>query len=226
MLDVARPGQLQQYFAGIRRLTELFPNEWASIGSFDEELRSEIWPRLYQEIQEGVKPAPRNFDANKPWGSIIAESRFDYLQGSLADHWRRQEVKLERALRNKPGGKSLGGAPVGAAPPPLPGHQASVGKPVASGWGSGRAPGTPSAPGQGKKAKQRAKAAAGKAHAYPQANPQTKGKGKGKRRGPPDNYEGCFFCKSKTHFLRDCTAWIAAGKPDVEGAPRPKKVAK
>ena len=81
MLDVAKLGQLHQYYTGIRRLTELFPNDWATISLLDEEARSEIWPRLYEEISEGVTAPPRCHDPANPWGSIIAESRFDYFQG-------------------------------------------------------------------------------------------------------------------------------------------------
>ena len=68
MLDVAKLGQLQQYFAGMRRLCDLFPNEWATISLMYEEMRSEIWPRLYEEITEGTRVAPRNFDAANPLG--------------------------------------------------------------------------------------------------------------------------------------------------------------
>ena len=82
MLDAAKLGQLHQYYTGIRRLTELFPNDWATISLLDEEVRSEIWPRLYEEITEGVRDPPRGYDAANPWGSIIAESRFDYLHGA------------------------------------------------------------------------------------------------------------------------------------------------
>ena len=49
MLDVAKLGQLQQYFSGIRRLCDLFPNEWATISLIDEEVRSEVWPRLRRD---------------------------------------------------------------------------------------------------------------------------------------------------------------------------------
>ena len=61
--------------------------------------RSEVWPRLYEEITEGTREAPRNYHTGNPWGSIIAESRFDYLQGPLADYWRRKEIQLERATK-------------------------------------------------------------------------------------------------------------------------------
>ena len=226
MLDAAKLGQLHQYYTGIRRLTELFPNDWATISLLDEEVRSEIWPRLYEEITEGVRDPPRGYDAANPWGSIIAESRFDYLQGPLGDYWRRKEVQLERAARVKPSGRNLGEAPGAMPAPKLPGHLNATGA-ASSGWGSGgaqpRQPGTPSAPGQGKKAARNARRAAAAGKAAAKAQPENKGKGKGKRKtnALPENFAGCFYCKGN-HFLRDCTKWIAAGKPEVEGAKRRK----
>ena len=118
MLDEAKLGQLQQYFAGIRRLHELFPNDWATVSLLDEEMRSELWPRLHEEISQGVKPEPKGYDRARPWGSIIAESRYDYLQGPMADHWRRKEIMLERASKIKPANKNLGEAPGSSAAPP------------------------------------------------------------------------------------------------------------
>ena len=72
MLDVAKVGHLQHYYSGIARLHALFPRGWATIAAYDEEMRSEIWPRLQQEIAEGIQPAPHNHDFSKPWGTIIS----------------------------------------------------------------------------------------------------------------------------------------------------------
>ena len=226
MLDIAKFGQLQQYYSGIRRLCDLFPNEWATVSLMDEEMRSELWPRLYEEITEGTRPAPRNFDPENPWGCIISESRFDYLQGPLADHWRRKEVQLERAARNKPNAKNLGEAPGSSPAPKPPSHQQAVGV-AAPGWGSGtvaRAPCQSTPAGWGKKHRRRQGAAQAKFAARPKAQDQNKGKGKGKRKGNelPANFAGCYFCKGP-HFLKDCPAWVAAGKPAVQGAPKRQK---
>ena len=138
MLDVAKFGELQQYRSGIKRLNDLFPGEWATVALLDEEMRSELWPRLYEEIIDGTRPEPRGFNRNQPWGTIMSESRFDYLQGPLADHWRRKEVQLERAARVKPAAKSIGEAPGATSAPPPPSHQTALGV-VSPGWGSGRA---------------------------------------------------------------------------------------
>ena len=86
-----------------------------------------------------------------------------------------------------------------------------------------RIPGTPSAPGQGKKARANARRQAAAKAAAAKSQPENKGQGKGKRKGNaiPENFTGCFYCKGN-HFLHDCTKWIAAGKPEVEGAKRRK----
>ena len=227
MLDVAKPGQLHQYFVGVRTFNQLFPNDWGTTAAIDEEVRSEIWPRLHQEILEGARPEPRFFDRTKPWGTIIAESRFDYLQGPLADYWRRQEVKLERGSRNKPAVRNLGAAPGAAVPPPLPAHQ-GAGSSRDAGWGSGGAvnqPGKLGAAAKKKARKQRQQQTFNNQRPQPQ---QHKGKGKGnpEKRKMPENYAGCHYCKDKTHFVRDCPKWISAGRPELQGAPRPKKAAK
>ena len=232
MLDVAKLGQLQQYFAGIRRLHELYPNDWATVSLLDEEMRSELWPRLYEEITQGVKPEPKNFNRDSPWGSIIAESRYDYLQGPLADHWRRKEIMLERAAKVKPSNRNLGEAPGTTAAPPPPSHQIALGTVVPS-WGSGGQP-QPKQPGQGRRAKARAAVAKAKAAASNNGwnngwnnKGRGKGKGKNKRKGNelPTNFTGCHYCKGP-HFLKDCPKWVAAGRPPIEGVPPPKKAAK
>ena len=75
MLDIAKVGQLQLYYSGIARLFNLFPRDWASIASYDEEMRAEMWPRLQQEIADGTLIAPQNHDFTRPWGTIISASR-------------------------------------------------------------------------------------------------------------------------------------------------------
>ena len=228
MLDLAAPGQLNLYYAGIERLVSLFPRDFSTIAVYDEEMRAEIWPRLHQEIVEGTKPAPRNFNPKKPWGTLIAESRFDYLQGPLADHWRRREVQLERGVRTKPEGKSTGEAPLGSAvEPTLPSFQSQHQQQASSGWGSGGA----NPEGLSKRAakRQRAESAAAKPKAKPAPQPKqlylvprgAKGKGKNAN-GMPEGYTGCHHCGSKKHFLAHCPQWIAAGRPPFDSAKRQK----
>ena len=130
MAGLAKPGQLEIYERSIGRLYGMFPNEWPSIVAVEEEVRAERWSRLYQEVLEGTMCPPtgvslEQFKQKMPWGMLLAEMRFGYLQGPLADWWREREVSLERGIRQKPGAVNVGAAPLGAAvvPPPLPGHQ-------------------------------------------------------------------------------------------------------
>ena len=53
MLGVAAPGVLRQYADGIKRMACLFPDDWPTIFTLDEEMRCEQWSRLRQEIEDG-----------------------------------------------------------------------------------------------------------------------------------------------------------------------------
>ena len=200
MLDVAKIGQLQQYYSGISRLFALYPKDWPSIAAYDEEMRSEIWPRLQQELADGTLDAPTGHDFARPWGTIIASTRFGYLSGLRADWWREREIVLERGQSSRPGGRSQAPLGDGIEPPPLPSFS-RVGQ-QADGWGSG---------------------AEAKDRPQPKAKPAPKpqqGKGQGKtartvgntgllvmKKGP------CWFCGG-AHFREQCHKWIAAGRPD------------
>ena len=162
-------------------------------------MRSEIWPRLQQEIAEGIQPAPHNHDFSKPWGTIISGTRFGVVAGLKADWWREREICLERGQHSRPGSRSEVPVGEGAEPPPLPSF-ARVGQ-QAEGWGSG---GEPKAP-----------------PPRPKAKPQPrgpKGGGKGQRNvgatGLPLARKGpCWHCGG-AHLREQCAKWIQAGRPD------------
>ena len=209
MLDAAMLGQLRLYKQGIRQLADRFPKDWATISKLDETMRAERWGRLHQEILQGSVATPFGFDIKEPWGTIIAESRFGYLQGPLADWWRAEEVKLERGQAGRPGGLPV----VGPALPPLPSH---VNSPAAlqdqPRWGTqARDTATRTKP---TKAQRKAQNRAAVAKA-PFLRPN-KGGGKGGKSKLPENYAGCWHCGSKKHLLTDCPTWIAAGRPQVD----------
>ena len=110
MIDAALPGELSLYKKGIKTLVARFPNDWGSIAAYDESMRAEQWSRLHQEILDGSKPRPGGFKEDQPWGAVISESRFGYLQGPMADWWREREVQLERGQGGKLRSVPLGGA--------------------------------------------------------------------------------------------------------------------
>ena len=124
MLGLAKPGQLDNYRNGIGRLDKLFPQDWATIAAYEEELRSERLGRLYQEVVEGSVTLPTGMSMDKfiaqPWGVLLNECRFSYLQGPLADWWREREVALERGGRSRPGASKTGAAPLGDGSPDAP----------------------------------------------------------------------------------------------------------
>ena len=122
MIDAAMPGQLRLYKVGIEKLVQLFPHDWGTISQIDESMRAEWWKRLHQEILEGSKTRPASFNEDKPWGMIIMETRFGYLQGPIADWWRDRELQLERGQRGKPTAAAIGGSPM----PSLPSHSSPV----------------------------------------------------------------------------------------------------
>ena len=224
MLDAALPGQLRLYKNGCRQLADRFTRDWGTISKLDEAMRSERWGRLFQEIMDGSVLTPFGFDARKPWGTVIAESRFGYLQGPMADWWRNEEVKLERAQSGRPVGSSMAGVPF----PALPSHATQAALQDTPRWGSPAE--AQSTRVKMTKSQKEAKAKAAAAAAAPPPAPRApylrpnKGAGKGGKAGKlPDNYTGCFHCGSKKHLLAACPSWIAAGRPEVD---RKKKATK
>ena len=226
MLDVASAGQLRLYKLGIRTLVERFPKDWGTISQLDETVRSEQWERLHQEILDGTIPTPQGFVADRPWGTVIAESRFNYLTGPLGDWWRNEEIKLERAQHGRPAGTGSVIAS-GVMLPSLPSHSSAPERNDTPRWG------TPADQGQQLTKKQRKQLNAQqnprpKPAPTPKPKPpQTpwlrpkKGAGKGGKAGAsangmPEGYTGCHHCGSKKHFLKDCPQWNAAGQPSIK----------
>ena len=128
MLGVAYPGELSLYFDGIRQLAALFPSEWASIAHLDEQMRSEQWPRLYQEIRDEIAQdnsySPgKGFKMSQPWAWIIPSTRYGFMSGPRDDWWHRNFMILERSSHTKSSGVA-GAPPVGQLPgPALPSFQ-------------------------------------------------------------------------------------------------------
>ena len=215
MLDAAMLGQLRLYQQGIRQLADRFPKDWGTIAKIDETMRAERWGRLHQEIMQGSVATPFGFDAKKPWGTIIAETRFGYLQGPLADWWRAEEVKLERGQAGRPGGLPVVGPPL----PPLPSHASLAELQDKPRWGTqAQNTATRTKPTKSQKKAWKSAAAAAAAPSTPKAPylRPNKGNGKGGKKQLPENYAGCWHCGSKKHLLSDCSQWIAAGRPQVD----------
>ena len=227
MLDAAMPGQLRMYKEGIEKLAQLFPNDWGTVSQIDETMRAEWWGRIHQEILDGTRPRLAGFLEEKPWGVIIMESRYGYLQGPMADWWREREIQLERALKGKPTAAAIGGSPL----PSLPSFSAPAER-QANGpkWGSAAQSQPQPGPTKGQKKRQKQQQRQNQQQPQPQQQQQWNWKGKGGGKGGkgnkggrgaktiPANYSGCHHCGSKSHFLADCPSWISAGKPPVKKA--------
>ena len=112
MLDVAAPGALKTYFQAFRRLRELFPQEWGTLVSLEEQMRAEEWNLMRQEIAEGLLAPPMNYDPKAPWKTLIAASRPFLTSGLRNDWWQERITVLERARTNKPIPSSSGAIPV------------------------------------------------------------------------------------------------------------------
>ena len=224
MLEAASPGQLRLYKMGIRSLVERFPKDWGTISKLDEAVRAEQWCRLHQEIMDGTVATPAYFQADKPWGTVIAESRFNFLTGPMGDWWRNEEVKLERAQHGRPTG--TGSVIVGMPLPSLPSHSSSSERQDTARWGT-------AADNQSQQLSKKQRKLLNKQQApqpkwpapkavAPYLKP-TKGGGKGGKTGKGQSvntlgYTGCHQCGSKAHFARDCPQANAAGQPPSKKA--------
>ena len=122
MFNVASPGALRAYFQGIRRLNDRYPNDWGSIAVMDEEMRSERWDRLRQQYLDGSSTPPADYDAKRPWATIIRDTRTDFLAGPLADWWHENQFILERARSRSSGGTSSSSKQPAAVAPAFPSY--------------------------------------------------------------------------------------------------------
>ena len=102
MLDIASPGSLKAYHQAIRKLAGLYPQElWPTIAALEEEVRSERWNRLRQEIADGITAPPMGYNPALPWHTLISASRPYFLLGPLADWWQDRIILLDRACSTK-----------------------------------------------------------------------------------------------------------------------------
>ena len=225
MLGAALPGQLHLYRDGIERLDKMFPRHWGNIAKLDETMRSERWDRLLQEITDGTVATPHGFNPERPWGTIISETRFGYLHGPLADWWREQEVQMERST-----GTSRQ-APVLSAEnlmPNLPSFSSPAERQAEPPrWGSAAESGQTQTKAQKKREKDKAKKQQWAQNSRPQAprfqappaqpkvqQPHLTPKA-GKAKGKGKNLT-CFYCGVPGHTFNQCTKWHNDGKPDIK----------
>ena len=134
MLNIASPGALKAYHQAIRKLAGLYPQElWPTIASLEEEVRSERWNRVRQEIADGITAAPHNYDPAMPWQTLVAAARPYFLLGLLADWWQDRIILLDRACSTRQ-------LPKPSAPSVVPGVLPSfIGQPVLPAIAGGRA---------------------------------------------------------------------------------------
>ena len=195
MLGIASPGVLRQYASSIKRLDRLFPRDWATISTLDEEMRCEQWNRLRQEIMDGDENMPAGWRSDAPWASIISATRSNFLAGPRADWWREREILLERALSSKP--LSSQGPRSGVISPAFPSAQGTAVIPELGGTTDDIRSSASADRNKAKKEKKRAKAQAKKT-AWAPASSGGGGKATGKGIGP------CHRCGKMGHLKRNC----------------------
>ena len=80
-LRAAAPQTLDDYFRGIEQLTILFPNAWGLIFCADELMRSEVWDKIREEMEDD-----RAWPEKLPWDVVIKMSC--YGRGDAdRQHW-------------------------------------------------------------------------------------------------------------------------------------------
>ena len=82
-LSEASPATLDDYERGMAQLHSLNPNQWGILFAADETLRSEVWQKVQQDMQDkGTWPAVR------PWDQVIKVTTYGGPESTYAlQHW-------------------------------------------------------------------------------------------------------------------------------------------
>ena len=80
-LKAAAPQTLDNYFRGIEQLIILYPHAWGLVFCADELMRSEVWDRIREELEDD-----KEWPENLPWDLVIRMSA--YGKGDAdRQHW-------------------------------------------------------------------------------------------------------------------------------------------
>merc|ERR1712194_735835 len=86
-LSVVSPATLDDYARGLAQLVALHPQQWGIIFCAEEILRSEMWQKVAEDLQDkGTWPA--DGVSGRPWGHVLRVTTFGGPDSTYAmQHW-------------------------------------------------------------------------------------------------------------------------------------------